>query len=165
MNYVYLFNYRNSRDISCVSHGPNRVCENFSSTYYDHPVTFAVNTSRYGNISTYQNIFRTYYNFLLSDALSVNKKCLDALIPFLCRSIFITCDPAFNQSVEQRICRRACETISTFVCPEVTTVVMKQNFSALKCDGLMYANGGDAPDCIDSLDGGWCIFLIKCRKI
>ena len=154
----YAYYIFNSRDISCVSYEPSGMCKNF--TYFNHPVTFAVNTSRYRNISTYQDTFTTYYNFFLSsDALSVNKRCLDALIPFLCRSVFITCDPAFNQSVEQRMCRRACETVTKFVCPEVTTVVMKQNSSALRCDDLMNANGGDAPDCIDPLDGGWSIFL------
>ena len=157
---IHLLFYRNSRDILCVSYEPSGICKNFFSTYYNHPVTFAVNTSHYGDISTYQDTF-TFYNYFLSDVLSASKRCLDALIPFLCRRIFSTCDPAFNQSVEQRICRRACETLTVFVCPEVTTVVLEQssnlNFMMLgapRCDGLMNANGGDAPDCIDSLDGG-----------
>ena len=162
----YLLLYRNSRGILCVSYEPSGICKDFFSTYYDHPVKFAVNTSNHRSISTYQHTFTTVYNVFLSNSLNNNKRCLDALIPFLCRSIFISCDPAFNQSVEQRICRRACETLTVFVCPEVTTVVIELNsianfmmLSALSCDGLMNTNGGDAPDCIDPLDGGWYLFL------
>ena len=139
------------------------------SGYYDYPVKIAVNRSRAESISVYQMSSTKFSNFLMNASLNANQKCLDALVPFVCRWVFSTCDPAFNKPVEQSICRRACETLTIFVCPEVSKVILEQasiiDFMVLsppKCDGLINANGGDAPDCIDSLDGG-IILLYACR--
>ena len=153
--------YRNSRNISCVEYEPTGACMNRLSGYYDHAVKIAVNTSRTGNISVYQMSSTKFNNFLMNDSLNANQRCLDALVPFVCRWVFRTCDPAFDKPVEQSICRRACETLTVFVCPEILRVILEQasiiDFMVLsppKCDGLINVNGGDAPDCIDSLDGG-----------
>ena len=137
---------------------------------YSHPVKYAFNTSVARNYSEYQNYFTEYNKLLITD-LKVHKQCLDSLMPFLCRSTFITCDPAFNASVRQNICRRACETL-TFMCPEVMTMVLHNitdfpGLDFLRCDGLVDANGGDAPDCIDPLDGGndICVTLVLLNTI
>lgn len=139
-----------------MSYTPTGVCKNL--LMYDHPVKYAVNVSNHGSILAYQNSFTVFHEFLMSDLLNVHQQCLDALISFLCHWIFITCDPAFNVSVEQNVCRRACETLTMFVCPEVANIVLEQaNFLVLappRCDSLIDANAGDVPDCINSLDGG-----------
>ena len=94
--------------------------------------------------------------------MTVHKKCLDAILPFVCRGVFQTCDPAFNVSIKQRLCRRVCETLNHFVCNEGWISLLSQlnivNMPSLNiyssCDVLDWANGGDIPDCIDTLDGG-----------
>ena len=160
MLFVLLF-YRNSRNISCVQYEPTGVCGNELSGYYDHPVTIAVNMSRAENISVYQTASTILNNFIMNVSLNASQQCLAKLVPFVCRWAFTTCDPAFDRPVEQSICRRACETLTAFVCPEISRVILEQAnisdftvLSPLKCDGLIDANGGDAPDCIDTLDGG-----------
>ena len=99
---------------------------------------------------------------ILTTQVTVHKKCLNAILPFLCRGVFQTCDPAFNVSIRQRLCRRVCETLTNFVCNEGWINLSSQlgilDFISLNiyssCDVLDWANGGDAPDCTDTLDGG-----------
>ena len=95
------------------------------------------------------------------DQLNVHKKCSELLEHFICRWLFTTCDPAFNASVVQHICRRGCDILSTIVCPTAWNLVRSQssniNFMAVdppNCDDQPVANGGDVPDCTDPTDGG-----------
>ena len=144
----------------CLTYEPTEVCENFQSIF-DHPVKIAVNTTHAGNISKSQSTALTFYYLLTSHQLTVHKQCLNVLLPFICRWVFPTCDPAFNVSIEQYICRRSCEIFTNFVCNEVWLTIISQlgnlDFFAVNipiCDYLEYSNGGDAPDCIDTIDGG-----------
>ena len=120
----------------------------------------AVNTSHGGDIAARQQVADNFY-VLLTRRLPVNKQCLNVLLPFICRWVFPPCDPAFNVSVEQTVCRRACEILTNFDCNELWLAIISQldnlNFRAVNipvCDNLDRANGGNIPDCIDSLDGG-----------
>ena len=149
-------------EIACVNYKPTGVCENFQSIF-DYPVKIAVNLTHAENISTSQITAFTFYR-LLTSKLIVHKQCLKVLLPFVCRWVFPTCDPAFNVSVEQYICRRGCEILTNFVCNEVWMTVIAQagildflSVSVPICDFLERSNGGEAPDCIDTLDGGECI--------
>lgn len=98
-----------------------------------------------------------------------HQKCLDFIVPLLCRYVFVTCDPAYNTSVHQvyqPICRHGCDVVSLFACPMVWRLLQTQlanlEFGVLDaplCDPLDNANGSDIPDCIDTTDGGKCIQL------
>ena len=100
----------------------------------------------------------------LAQAGVAHEKCLDVIRPLLCRYIFVTCDPAYDTSVDfvyQPICRHGCDVISLFVCPAVWQILVQQlailEFGVLDaplCEPLENANGGDVPDCIDTTDGG-----------
>ena len=93
-----------------------------------------------------------------------HKQCLNFLLPTLCRYVFVTCDPAYNTSIDfvyQPICRRSCEILSHFVCIRVWELLNQQlsnlNFDVLdppRCEPLRNPNGGDVPDCIDATNGG-----------
>ena len=93
-----------------------------------------------------------------------HQKCLELLVPLLCRSIFVTCDPAYNTSVHQvyqPICRHGCDVVSLFACPIVWALLTSQRdtlqfglLNSPNCEPLGHPNGGDAPDCIDTTDGG-----------
>lgn len=146
-------------EILCLDYTPSGVCQDFQSMF-DHPVKIAVNTTHSGDISKSQRTASTFYH-LLTSQLTVHKQCLKVLLPFVCRWVFPTCDPAFNVSIEQYVCRRGCEILTNFVCNEVWLTILSQidNLSFLSvdipvCDYLEYANGGEAPNCIDTLDGG-----------
>lgn len=146
-------------EIACLTYKPVGICQDFQSIF-DHPVKIAVNTSHAGNISASQRTSFIFHHLLTSE-LTVHKQCLNVLLPFVCRWVFPTCDPAFNVSVEQYICRRACEILTNFVCNEVWLYILSQignlRFLAVNipiCDFLERSNGGDAPDCINTLDGG-----------
>ena len=158
MIYHALCYYRDTRGISCVSYTPTGPCRDLLLTY-DHPVKFVVNTSRGANISVYQGTVNTFFGVL--DTLDPPKQCLIVLQRFICHWLFSTCDPAFNVSVNQHICRRGCEILSTFVCREAWSTVIGQrniiDFGVVdppNCMERSFANGGDAPDCIDPADGG-----------
>ena len=145
-------------NIICVSYSPTGQCENMT-LIYDHPVKFAINSSRATDISSYQNTADQFFTVI--DDLNPPRKCLELLERVLCRWTFATCDPAFNVSVMQPICRRGCDILSTFVCPGTWDTIIDQssnlNFLVLQapnCDGLPNPNGGDAPDCTDPTDGG-----------
>lgn len=147
-------------EISCITYKPTGVCENFQEIF-DYPVKTAVNRSHARNISTSEITASAFYNLLTTSQLTVHKQCLNVLLPFVCRWVFPTCDPAFNVSIEQYICRRGCEILTNFVCNEVWLAVLSQvnNLDFLSvnipiCDFLKRSNGGEAPDCIDTLDGG-----------
>ena len=149
-------------EITCVNYNSTEVCENFQSIF-DYPVKIAVDLTHGENISASQRTALIFYG-LLTSHLTVHKQCLDVLLPFVCRWVFPTCDPAFNVSVEQYICRRGCEILTNFVCNEVWMTVIAQagildflSVSVPICDFLERSNGGEAPDCIDTLDGGECI--------
>ena len=146
-------------EIACVNYNSTEVCENFQSIF-DYPVKIAVDLTHAENISASQRTALVFY-YLLTSQLTVHKQCLDVLLPFVCRWVFPTCDPAFNVSVEQYICRRGCEILTNFVCNEVWMTVIAQagildflSVSVPICDFLERSNGGEAPDCIDTLDGG-----------
>ena len=125
-----------------------------------------VNYSRVDNQNDYTGTATQLYEALqgLTQAGIAHQKCLDFLIPLLCRYVFVTCDPAYNTSVDfvyQPICRRGCDIVSLFVCPAVWQLLLQQlsivEFDVVDaplCDPLENANGGDAPDCIDTTDGG-----------
>ena len=156
-------------NITCVSYMPTGDCENIT-LFYDYPVKFALNTSRAVDISYYQNTADVFHNEL--QALNPPKRCLELLEQFVCRWAFATCDPAFNASVIQRVCKRGCDILSTIVCPETWETVIAQssnlNFMVLDppaCDSLPYANGGDAPDCTDPTDGGMYISVLFLLQI
>lgn len=145
-------------NITCVSYTPTGRCENMT-LLYDHPVKFAVNTSRATDISSYQETADLFFTII--DTLDPSRKCLELLERVMCRWVFATCDPAFNVSVLQQICRRGCDILSTIVCPDIWDTVIDQasniNFMVLNapaCDDLPDPNGGDAPDCTDPTDGG-----------
>lgn len=125
-----------------------------------------VNYSRVDDQGGYSRTANTLYVALqqLAQAGVAHQKCLDFLLPLLCRYVFVTCDPAYNTSVDfvyQPICRRGCDIVSLFVCPAVWQLLLHQlpnlAFGAVDtplCDPLENANGGDVPDCIDTTDGG-----------
>ena len=144
-------------EISCITYEPTGHCKGFQSVF-KHPVKIAVNTS--DGIDTSERTAAIFYN-LLTSRLSVHKQCLTVLLPFICRWVFPTCDPAFNVSVEQYTCRRTCEILTNFVCNEVWLIILSQlenlHFLGVNvpvCDNLDRVNGGDVPDCIDTLEGG-----------
>ena len=135
------------------------MCENFQSIF-DYPVKTAVSKS-HDTTRELENTASLIYLFLSSSQLTVHRQCLKVLLPFVCRWVFPTCDPAFNVSIEQYICRRGCEIFTNFICNEVWSAVISQSnnidFRSVSipiCDSLEHSNGGEAPDCIDTLDGG-----------
>ncbi len=94
----------------------------------------------------------------------ISEQCLNVLTPFLCRYAFPTCDPAFGYDTPtpQAICRRDCEIVRDFYCPEVWQELLR-NLSAVPdggagilpdCGLLSDADGGTAPMCVSILDGG-----------
>ena len=140
-----------------MTYEPKGTCKGLLSQF-DHPVKIAINTSL--GIETMERTADLFYT-LLTSQLNVNKQCLNVLLPYICRWVFSTCDPAYNTSVEQQTCRRTCEIFTNFVCNEVWLIVISQlgnlNFLSADvpvCDELVRANGGDIPDCIDTLQGG-----------
>ena len=147
----------------CVSCTPVGICENYLSVY-DYPVKYYVNTTLSDSTNSVNcNPGVGGFVELLSNVNFIHGHCLKVLLPFVCRwALYPTCDPAFNVSTPQRVCRRACEILTLFVCPEAWMFYLQQfhvldvprgrNFRT--CENLMYANGGDAPDCIDPLGGG-----------
>ena len=148
-------------EILCVTYTPTGYCKDFQSVF-DHPVKIAVRRSDPEDITHNQLAASIFYEILTNQVVTVHKKCLDAALPFICRGVFQTCDPAFNVSIRQRLCRRVCETLTTFVCNEgwinLSTQLSNLNFPSLNifssCNVLEWANGGDSPDCTDMLDGG-----------
>ena len=147
-------------EISCVTYIPTGFCKYYQSVY-DYPVKIAVNESFEGDIASIQKNADAFYIFLTKARANGNKHCINAMLPIMCRAIFSTCDPAFNVSIKQIMCRRICEVLSIFVCNELWMAIHRNlgNLKALNveypiCDQLEYANGGDTPDCIDTLDGG-----------
>ena len=118
-----------------------------------------VNHSRVFSVANYEQTVGLFQNVLNNIA---HQKCLELLLPLLCRYVYVTCDPAFNDTVFQPICRHACNVVSLFTCPRVWQLMTSQlsilNFGILdppSCEPpLRNANGGDAPDCIDTTDGG-----------
>ena len=87
--------------------------------------------------------------------------CINAAIPLLCRYSIPTCDPAFDIPVYQPICRRDCEIVRDFICPEPWQIMLQLlrlvNFGVIDqpdCEPLSDSNAGDAPTCISTLDGG-----------
>lgn len=119
---------------------------------------FAINTSNGQDLEAQVNKFVGYLSY---NVTIIHSQCLEVLLPFICRWVFFpTCEPALDKPVGQRVCRRACE-ILTFICPEAWRIYIEQfhildvpkGFS-FTCANLMYADGGDVPDCIDPLGGG-----------
>ena len=157
LHYDYLLYFI---EILCVTYKPTGFCKDFQSAF-DHPVKIAVRSSDPNDITLNQFAANIFYE-ILTNQVTVHKKCLDAILPFVCRGVFQTCDPAFNVSIRQRLCRRVCETLTHFVCNEGWINLKSQldniNLPGLNiypsCNVLDWANGGDTPDCIDTLDGG-----------
>jgi len=156
---MVLFSHRSPSCVSCI---PDEICKDYLSVY-DHPVKYYVNTTKPDSNNTIictPGDRNSEFAKSLSSVDFLNDRCLDTLLPFVCRWVlYPTCDPAFNVSTPQRVCRRACE-ILTFVCPEAWMIYLQQ-YDVLDvprgafrtCENLMYANGGDAPDCIDPSGG------------
>ena len=128
---------------------------------FDHPVKFALSIN--GSFSDIEAQVDMFANVLHHNADVIHGHCYDILLRFVCRWVYFpTCDPAYNVSVSQHICRRACEILTIFECPEVWALYqqsrgildVQQEHNSYTCSNLMYANGGDIPDCIDPLDGG-----------
>jgi len=144
------------------------VCEPYNATGFCQrhlaqlggQVKYARNTSRASNILEYEASANQLYNLLMNN-LPAHQKCLDVIIPFLCRWVFSTCDPAYDVPVRQRICLQGCLRLRHFECEEIWDIVLEQlailDFGILDnpvCDDLSHSNGGDVPDCIDAIDGG-----------
>jgi len=134
----------------------------FCSQYLSHlDADIIVNYSRVASQDGYSMIANTLGTVLGQIA---HRKCLEMILPLLCRYVFVTCDPAYNTSehqVYQPICRHGCDVVSLFVCPTVWQLLTSQRdvleFDVLDspmCGPLVHANGGDVPDCIDTTDGG-----------
>ena len=147
-------------EISCVTYIPTGFCGYFQSLY-DYPVKIAVNESFGEDIATIQKNADALYIFATKSIVNIYKHCINATLPMMCRGVFPTCDPAFNVSIKQLMCRRICEVLSIFVCNELWMAAQRHlgnlktfNVEFPICDQLEYANGGDTPDCIDTLDGG-----------
>ena len=159
--YAHVCVYRN-----CI-YG-NLACEQFNQSgsfcapfLTDLGADIIVNYSRVRDQSDYTataNVLGVILNQI------AHQKCLDVILPLLCRYVFVTCDPAYNTSVHQvyqPICRHGCDVVSLFVCPDAWRLLITQlsnlEFGTLDpplCDPLGNANGGDVPDCIDTTDGG-----------
>ena len=100
--------------------------------------------------------------FVLNEIKSTTAQCVKVATPLLCRYIFPTCDPAYEVPVYQPICRRDCEIVRDFYCPEPWQEMLRYlsliPFGAVidqpNCDPLKDANAGAAPMCISTLDGG-----------
>ena len=128
---------------------------------YEHEVKYAVNVTHSGNTSYCMTDAETFAA-VLNNFDNIHSHCSNILLPSVCRWVYFpTCDPALSVPVPQRVCRRACEILTIFVCPEAWRLYIEQYHilsvpkgSSFTCDNLMYANGGDLPDCIDPLDGG-----------
>lgn len=145
----------------------NLMCEpynltGFCSPYLGHlSADIIVNYSRVNDQSGYATIANTLGAVLRSIA---HQKCLELILPLLCRYVFVTCDPAYNTSVHQvyqPICRHGCDVVSLFACPVVWQLLLTQlsnlQFGVLDpplCDPLGHPNAGDIPDCVDTTDGG-----------
>ena len=128
---------------------------------FDHPVKFALSIN--GSFSDIEAQVNMFANVLRHNVDIIHGHCYDILLRFVCRFVYFpTCDPAFNVSVSQHICRRGCEILTLFECPEAWKLYqdsrhilnVPQGNNGITCDNLTYANGGDVPDCTDPLDGG-----------
>ena len=143
-----------------MTYTPSGICKDFQSLF-NYPVKFAVDSPNPDvNISDSQKAVDLFH-LVLTSYLNPNKKCLDVALPFICRGMFPTCDPAFNVSVRQRVCARTCEILTVFVCNElwITLSLFLANIdlktvTISTCIDNIRANGGEAPDCMDTLDGG-----------
>ena len=152
---------RNPGEISCESYTPTGICKDFLSEF-DHPVKFALNTTSGYNFSYYEEQVLKFTMSSSSSVSNIHDHCLKTLERFLCRWVFFpTCDPESDVPVKQNRCRRACDILTIFECPEMWQNYVKQRDildipqgPSVSCDNLMYANGGDVPDCVDPLDGG-----------
>ena len=100
-------------------------------------------------------------DMIISVLAGASPYCQVAAIPLLCRYTFPTCDPAFDIPVYQPICRRDCEIVRDFICPEPWQIMLQLlsllDFGVIDqpdCGPLRYASAGNAPMCISTLDGG-----------
>jgi len=131
------------------------LCEPFLGTL---GADIIVNHSRVHNMAQYEETA-----MLLQEMLNrvAHKKCIEMIVPLLCRYVYVTCDPAFNDTIYQPICRRGCDTITLFACPLLWKLYTSQRsilglgiLDPPTCGPLDNANGGDVPDCVDTTDGG-----------
>ena len=152
------FSYRNPLCKSCT---PTGSCADYVSLY-DHPVKYAVDTYTSGD-ATYCETDADLVVNVLAHVDVIHSHCLNSLLPFVCRWVYYpTCDPATSVPTQQIVCRRACEILTVFLCPEAWNLYLQQSSiltvprgnNLFTCNNLMYSNGGDVPDCIDPLDGG-----------
>ena len=142
--------------------------ESFCTPYIPSGADIIVNYSIVNSQSAYSQTANLLGSVLRKIA---HKKCLELILPLLCRYVFVTCDPAYNTSehqVYQRICRHGCDVVSLFACPMVWRLLNAQLsnlafgvVSAPLCDPLEDANGGDVPDCIDTTDGGNVVIIMQ----
>lgn len=159
--------YRNHPgDIQCEYYISNGACKDYLQEF-DHPVKFALPTNQ--NFSDREAKITKFFSTVLNfhGHLEIHHHCYNILLRFVCQWVYFpTCDPAYNLPVSQHVCRRACEILTLFECPEAWTLYLElrpildvpQGNDSSSCDNLMYANGGDIPDCTDPLDGGeFCI--------
>ena len=168
--FFILHSYRDTKNIVCESYNATGFCQGHLAILGGQ-LKYARNTSRANNFSDYEASATVLYD-LLTNRLPTHQKCLDIIIPFLCRWVFSTCDPAFNVPVVQRVCLQGCLQLSTFECGRLWVLVLQQlsilDFGILDtpvCDNLSPSNGGDAPDCIDSIDGGNDYYYGACSQI
>lgn len=161
INYVCI-PFNRIEDVSCESYEPptDSVCGRYLPAHNSSTVKYAVRPS--DSISHHEISAQQFVSTILTHII-VHNHCLDALQPFVCRWVFFpTCDPACNVSRQQRVCRRACEILTTFLCPEawktyteiMNILDLPRRGNSSTCDNLLYANGSDVPDCIDPWDAG-----------
>ena len=151
---------KNPDDIRCEYYNPTGICKDYLLEF-DHPVKFALNANH--SFSDTEAAVYVFVHVLRDNADVIHGHCYETLLRFICRWVYFpTCDPACNVSVSQHICRRSCEILTIFECPEAWGLY--QQFRSILnvspgdnndiCNNLMYANGGDVPDCTDPLDAG-----------
>jgi len=158
--------YRPFKNLSCIPYNATGICKG-SLSVYACQVKYAIDTSNGADISNVLMIEQQFGVLLSYSSFIIHKRCLDVLLPFICRwALFPTCDPAFDLSIKQNVCRRACEILTMFMCPEAWRAYIQQfpilnvpKGNSLSCKNLKDANAGDIPDCIDPLNGGDYMYM------
>ena len=131
--------------------------------------TWVLNNTRSNDTADYLTFFVTAesiinnFNTLGFTDLTIASFCVDAALTLLCRYVYPTCDPAFRVPTYDPICRRGCYTLEDFLCKDFfigLRIAIAGNLLDVStidpplCDPLEDTEGGGAPMCINTLDGG-----------